>query len=92
MDSQEQIQRAEEARFLLEQPLLKEALEVIETATIQKWEMAESKEARDDLWRFYKASKLFRQYLQSYIETGKMAQLRMLEDEKSGIFKKWRTG
>jgi len=89
MDTEQEIQRAEEARFLLEQPLLKQALDEIEAATIQRWEMAESKDQREDYWRLFKITKLFRQALQSYIETGKLAKLQ-IEQEKRGISAIWR--
>jgi len=89
MDTEQEIQRAEEARFLLEQPLLKQALDEIEAATIQRWEMAESKDQREDYWRLFKITKLFRRALQSYIETGKLAKLQ-IEQEKRGISAIWR--
>lgn len=74
MDTEQQIHRAEEARFLLNHHMLKETLDEIERATIQRWEMAETKESREDFWRLYKVTKLFRQALQSQIETGLLAE------------------
>lgn len=90
MSPEEEVSRAQEAELLLNHTMLKDALDEIERATIQKWEMAESKETRDDYWRLYKIAKLFRQSLQSYVETGKLAQL-TLEEQKRGISRLWRS-
>lgn len=85
---EQEIQRGQEAAILLRNPLLVETLDEIERATIQKWEMAEAKETREDFWRLYKVAKLFRQALQSHIETGKLAELQ-LQQEKRGLAKLW---
>lgn len=82
MTPEQEINRAEEARFLMENPLLKGALDDIEAATIQKWEMADNKDVRDDYWRLYKVAKLFRQIMETYIATGKMARMTLIDAER----------
>lgn len=82
MTPEQEINRADEARFLMENPLLKGALDDIEAATIQKWEMADNKDVRDDYWRLYKVTKLFRQILETYIATGKMAKMTLIDNER----------
>ena len=79
---EQEIHRAEEARFIMEHPLVKGALDDIENVTIQKWELEGNKDARDDYWRFYKATKLFRQVLEQYIATGKMARMTLVDAER----------
>lgn len=82
MTPEQEINRADEARFLMENPLLKGALDDIEAATIQKWEMADNKDVRDDYWRLYKVAKLFRQIMETYIATGKMARMTLIDAER----------
>lgn len=65
--------RGEHARRLIEDPLLSETLDTMERATLKKWETSSATEAREELWHFYRATKLFRQYLQSTLDTGHMA-------------------
>ncbi|HEX9227380.1 MAG TPA: hypothetical protein VF885_12120 [Arthrobacter sp.] len=82
MTPEQEINRADEARFLMENPLLRGALDDIEAATIQKWEMADNKDVRDDYWRLYKVAKLFRQIMETYIATGKMARMTLIDAER----------
>lgn len=88
MTPEQEIQRGQEAEFLLNHPLLIGTLDDIEAATILKWEHAETKEQRDDLWRFYKCCKLFRQALESHMQTGKMAAIQ-IEEQRRGLSKLW---
>lgn len=77
---QNDIVRGEHAKRLLEDPLLAETLSMMEEATIRKWEQAKDTKDREDLWNFYRATKLFKQYLQTAIDTGKMVEIQ--EDRK----------
>lgn len=77
---EQEIHRAEEAGFLLNNPLLARTLDDMEAATIQKWEMENNKDVREDYWRLYKVIKLFRQALTTYIETGKMAKMTLAQE------------
>lgn len=76
MRPEEILKRAEHARQLLEDPMLKEALDLIEKEVILEWGgcPARDKDGREELWKFYKTALKFRGILQGAIESGKVAQ------------------
>ena len=73
MDQEREVQIGNDARQILNNPLVVEALDSIEAATITKWESAASKDEREDYWRLYKVAKLFRAIFITHIETGELA-------------------
>ena len=93
MSPEETFKRAEKARQLLEDPLLKEALSSIEMEVIQEWENcpARDKEGREELWKLYKTSLKFKGILQGAIESGKVVKLRelSLKDKALNQLYKW---
>ena len=88
MDQQElhdQQYRAAKAQELLENELLKEALEAIEKEVMEQWIAcpARDKEGKEALWQLIKTSRKFREILLGYINTGKLAanNLKRFEEE-----------
>lgn len=80
MTPEEEIQRAERAKQILEDPFVSEALSALEQAAINKLKLTVDDHARLRLVDFMQAADLFRQYFVSHIETGKLAQAKLLQD------------
>lgn len=80
MTPEEAIKRAGRAQQLLEEPMIKEALETIERDIIAQWEAcpARDTEGREQLWKYYKTALKFKGILQGAIESGKLEQLRQV--------------
>jgi hypothetical protein len=88
-----EIHRAEQARELLEHPLMQEAFNNIETTIIERWttlattDMAiRDTEGREKLWQMMQAVQGFRAQLRSVLETGQMA--RVQRDELQPLLKR----
>lgn len=66
--------RAANAAQLLENKLLVESLEAIESEILRQWEdcPARDTEGREELWKYYKIAKKFRGVLQGVVENGKV--------------------
>ena len=75
--------RGWQAQQLLDNELLKEALDVIEKDVIAQWEQcpARDNEGKEQLWQLYKTAKKFRLVLQGVVETGKLASSKLKEAE-----------
>jgi hypothetical protein len=84
--------RGQLSQSLLENELLKEALEAIDKEVMEQWIQcpARDKEGKEALWQLIKTSRKFRSILEGYIETGKLAsdQLKAFEDKKRFSFLK----
>jgi hypothetical protein len=76
MSFEERIQRAEEARQLMTNPLLADAFISIEERAVQAWKnsLPHDPAARESAWRSYVAISSLRGELQSYIDDGKWAE------------------
>ena len=83
MELEQERIRGERARQILEDPMVRDALDAIEAETIAKWEMtpARDTEAREKLWMFYVVSKKFRNTLKETMDTGKMAAIQLSEKQ-----------
>jgi hypothetical protein len=70
-----EIQRGERASLLLQDELLNETLEKIDTEYTQKWKSTPVRdvEGREKLWLMIKTAELFRMELESVMNTGKLA-------------------
>ena len=79
MSAAEDIQRAEHAKALLSDKVLKEALDSIEKEIMERWEAcpARDREGREELWIYFKTAKKFRGILQGAIESGKIAEFEL---------------
>ncbi len=73
------------AMSLLENELLREALDAIDAEVMEQWIdcPARDKEGKEALWQLIKTSRKFRSILTGYVETGKLAteQLKRYEKE-----------
>lgn len=71
-------QRADHAARILEDPLVKEAFEMIERQILDQWEGCPVRdvEAREYLWRFLKCSRKFKDVFVGAIQSGQLAPLR----------------
>lgn len=71
----EEIRRAEEARRVLEIPIVKTTLDVMEREVYQAWLdcPARDNEGREWMWRQAKAIQKFRDTLRGTMEAGKLA-------------------
>lgn len=83
MTQEEEMQRAEHARQVMEDPLVQEAFSVIEKEILSQWEECPARdvEGRERLWQYYKIAKKFRGVFEGVMETGKIAK-RQLEDTR----------
>jgi hypothetical protein len=63
----------EEARQILENPLVVQTIADMKSATIEKWRDAPTEADRTDLWQFYRAVCLFEQAFVLAMENGRFA-------------------
>ena len=82
MTPEQEIQRAERARQLLEEPLIKEAFSLVENAFIDGIHRTAVKdsEMREKLCQMLMCLKAVKQHLQSVMESGKLAQAQMNQE------------
>jgi len=76
------IQRGEQAARLLSEPLLIEALELIESEYTQEWKNSPARdvEGREKLWLMVRTVQKFQQELESVLETGKLAKHKLEQE------------
>lgn len=89
MNDQEKINRGEEAKRLLENEILQDALLSLDGAYISAWRNAKTLEAREDLYRYVIITKQFRSDLEAVLKDGQFAvdRLKKLEGQKGGLRK-----
>ena len=75
MTHEEQIRRGERAKQLLDDPLIKEALALIESEVIALWAAVPARdvEGREELWKFYKTAQKFKGVLLGAMDSGKLS-------------------
>lgn len=85
---EQELHRAEEARQIISNPLVAEALDGIEGNVLEWWEKSNIKDHdfREKCWAIYCASRSFRKALQTHIETGKMARAQVEQESKKKLF------
>ena len=93
MTPEQERDRGTEAQLLLDNDLLKSAIDAIEAEVLQQWEEcpARDKEGRETIWLLYKTTKKFRRLLTGYVETGQLARenLRRIEESRlKGLFRR----
>lgn len=79
--------RGDEARRLLDNEVLQEALNAIESEVVSQWEQcpARDKEGKEALWQLLKTSKKFRRLLVGFVETGNLARENLKRHEESKL-------
>ncbi len=87
IDLLEQQSRGQTALQLLENELLKEALDAIDREVMEQWVAcpARDKEGKEALWQLIKTSRKFREILLGYIDTGKLAAHKLKQFEESRL-------
>lgn len=90
MDIEQQKLRALRARQLMEEPLIVEVFETIETQILEQWKSAPARdsEGREKLWMMMKLTDRLKLHFVSILESGQLADAQMLEQEKINAFKK----
>ena len=85
---EQEVWRAERAKQLLNEPLIKEALDAIESLLIEQWSATPIKdqEMREKIWMMFNIKRNFVQRMTEHIETGKIASLQMRQPRKFGVF------
>lgn len=80
------------ARALLDNELLREALDAIDREVMEQWIdcPARDKEGKEALWQLIKTSRKFRDILSGYIDTGKLATEQLKRYEKPGFIDRLR--
>lgn len=86
MTPEETISHAQAAKKLLEQPLLKDALDTIEREIIVAWEACPIRDTdgKEELWKLMKTAKKFRGILQGVVESGQLAE-HALKEQKNFV-------
>lgn len=75
MTPEEELQRAEQAKQILRNPLVREAIDGLKSGFVEAWRQSPLKDTdlREKLWALYAGACKFEELLQSHIETGKLA-------------------
>ena len=75
MTNEEQIQRSQRAQELLEDPLIKESFESLESTYLEAWRQSRPGEEldREVLWQAWFALDAVRQHLNQIMQNGKIA-------------------
>ena len=97
MNNDEAIRRAERAKQLLADPMIKESLDLIESEIIDQWGACPVRdvEGRELLWRLYMSAQKFRGILVGTVQNGKVAEFREQQsaaDKMVNIFKGKKNG
>lgn len=80
------MERAERAKRVLENELVKEAIEVIKTNVRTAWESskANDKEGREEAWKMLKVVNEFERHFVNLVTSGKMAEKELSRLEQMG--------
>ncbi len=89
MTPEEEIARGEKARQVLEDPLVRGALDDIKQSIIQQWSKCPVKDTdlKERLWGLFNAADKFEEILKTHIETGKMARIQV---EQKGFLSRFK--
>ena len=89
-DLREQQGRGQVALQLLENELLQEALDAIDREVMEQWIgcPARDKEGKEALWQLIKTSRKFREVLNGYIDTGKLAKHMLAQYEEKSFLRR----
>lgn len=79
--------RGQDAKRILDEPLIKEALEAMELSTMRAWSGTgpEESERREVLYHLLKGQELFEQIFRRHVETGSMAGTKLDEHEAQSL-------
>lgn len=84
-----EMDRGQQARDLLEHPLMQEAFSTIRESYLTQWKNSPARDAdgREKIWAYLKQLDLIEAHLTTTLETGKMAQhqIGLMERMKRGV-------
>lgn len=89
---EEIIQRGQTAERLLQEPVLKEAIEGMKKEAVAIWAAVPTKdvEERERVWRYYKVVERFETLLKEYVHTGRFElHEKTLKEKASNIVRRW---
>lgn len=74
---EDELRRAEEAQYIVNHPLFKEAMATMKEEIVKTWDAspARDEKGREWLWMLRQAALKFEDHFQTVINTGKMARL-----------------
>ena len=80
------------ARALLDNELLKEAFDTIESSLMAEWQQTRSEDAlrREDAWRSYKLLCGLKSYLNRLVSTGEASTKELLQVKNPSILKRFK--
>jgi hypothetical protein len=85
----QEMDRGQQARDLLEHPLMQEAFSTIRETYLAQWESspARDSEGREKIWTYLKQLETVKAHLSTVLETGRMAteQRSLMERMKAGL-------
>lgn len=81
---QRETSRGQEARDLFESPMFREAFDTVESSILQKWKdcSVKDKDVQHELKQMFHVLSEVKRYIQTVMETGKMAQIQLESDGK----------
>jgi len=79
----DQISKGQQAARILDDPVVKEAIDTIKQEIVEQWAATPARDAegREWVWRHYKVAERFEAMLRGYIETGRIEFMRVAEKE-----------
>jgi hypothetical protein len=81
-----EIERADRAKALLDNPILKDAFEAIEQETLRLLEQTHDALAEQKLNLMFRLNRKYQNILKGYIETGKLAGFQLEQKRKFKLF------
>lgn len=87
MTPEEEIIRAGQARQILQDPLVRSAMDDIRAAIVDQWyrSAVNSTELREQLWALYCGAMKFEEVLRSHMETGQLASAQLEQYGRTGM-------
>ena len=81
MDNERDILRGQQAKELLEHPLLAEAFTTLEQEILSEWQNSPARdiEGREKLWMMLKLAQRVKSALETLVDTGKLAKHQLIE-------------
>ena len=87
MSPEQEVQRGQDAKRLLEEPLLQEAFEVIEQEIMEKWKTAPARDVdgREKLWMMLHLLGRVRSHLESVMASGHLAEATLAQRARRAL-------
>ena len=82
-----EVWRSNDAKRILDDPVVKSALDEIQARIIDEWRKSPIKdvELREKLWMMYNVHHAFKDKFREHIETGKLAEFQLRQPKKWGV-------